>query len=396
MWQAKLEATARVHSEWLSRQLVSAASANGGRLTLPFPKGADNADIYQEQIASIAARQNILSQPTAAPVHQSPQNTPLNSTNNVKFHSPVATSTEPNTQHATTPAAKIETFAILDASNMSLNTTISSHSYSFATSLELYRGTSNSAKLRALDSLASLMRSPAFIEDEEDLVATDEVTLSEKTAYLTQLNQKPAANPATPSLPLAAALVADLLHASRDDIMPNPNQSSFQGQSRKILGNIEKHHALRNNGGAELWELTIAIIAHFTTRSGGSGKDGGVKRYWAPMFVNPPPAVLSEDDEVDIEEERRRMIRKVAGVLNEAVVARKERHEEEEQLAVEKEQQREQEQAKEKAERSSRNTNTSAALSNYDEFGEDVDEDDSAPTADLYPDGANKDDEFDF
>jgi hypothetical protein len=58
--QAKLEANARIHSEWLSRQLVAAASSQAGRLTLPLPAGADSADLYQQQVTGIAARQHIL------------------------------------------------------------------------------------------------------------------------------------------------------------------------------------------------------------------------------------------------------------------------------------------------------------------------------------------------
>ena len=44
--QAKLEAKARVHSEWLSRQLVTAAAAPGGRLALPFPSGEETGEVY--------------------------------------------------------------------------------------------------------------------------------------------------------------------------------------------------------------------------------------------------------------------------------------------------------------------------------------------------------------
>ena len=71
--QAALEANARIHSQWLSQQLLMAASTPG-RLTLPLPT-ASTSEVYKEQLAGIVERDAVAN---TSKVNQS-----------VKFHSPV-------------------------------------------------------------------------------------------------------------------------------------------------------------------------------------------------------------------------------------------------------------------------------------------------------------------
>jgi len=306
----------------------------------------------------------------------------------VKFHLPVAVSTSLNPSNtiqnrAGTPAAKLQTRSILDASGTIANTAlnqsaISSAAYSFSGSGELWRGVPAGARVSGL---RLLLEGLGSVEDVEDLAASDEVGTDEKRVFVTKLVNNQGASTTGLSVKDISTLVADLLHSSRDDIMPNPSTAGFQGQSRKILGNIEQHQKGRAGGGAgaDLWRLAVGAIASFMSR-GARGGDGGVKRFWAPMFVNAPPARVSEDDDVEVEEERRRMIRKVVGVLKEAVEEEKERAGEEALQEIRNKAAAEQE--KEKHDRSSSSSdsssgsgsgnamNKSAALSNYEEFGD--------------------------
>ena len=121
---------------------------------------------------------------------------------------------------------------------------------------------------------------------------------------------------------MARTVMSDLVHSSRHDVIPKI--STFQGQPAKILVSTLKFQKERNGelkkagtkvDVGDLWGgiLDAAIVA--------GGGEKALKKFWAPMFVD--PMKVGEDGEEEDGDERRRMIRKVVGVLKLAVERRK-------------------------------------------------------------------------
>ncbi|GMH85744.1 hypothetical protein TrST_g4802 [Triparma strigata] len=341
--QAALEANARIHSQWLSQQLLMAASTPG-RLTLPLPT-ASTSEVYKEHLAGIVERDAVAN---TSKVNQS-----------VKFHSPVTAGGVGSEgggaggggrrvmQQTPYSAAADMNTTNASAVDMSMASVGGGRgTYEFRVSKEIFRGVGLESKMKLFESLTGQIGS--FSSDFE--FTGDGVSDYDRKSVIENGGEGTGEE-------MARTVMSDLVHSSRYDVIPKI--STFQGQPAKILVNILKFQKDRNGelkragtkvDVGDLWGgiLDAAIVA--------GGGEKALKKFWAPMFVD--PMKVGEDGEEEDGDKRRRMIRKVVGVLKLAVEGRK------------NEKKRKEGGGGGGGGIATPNTSRYSALSNYEEFGD--------------------------
>lgn len=185
--------------------------------------------------------------------------------------------------------------------------------YSFRDSKEVFRGVGLESKMKLFGSLAGGIGSmPSDFE-----FSGDGVSDYSKKSVIENGSGEGAAEE------VARTVMSDLVHSSRYDVIPKI--STFQGQPAKILVNILKFHKERNGelkrsgSKVDVGDLWSGIL---DAAIGAGGGEKALKKFWAPMFVDPMKGWEEGEEEGD-GDERRRMIRKVVGVLKLAVEGRK-------------------------------------------------------------------------